>query len=266
MPTDITLADLQKQIAALRKDLTSLIFEIDHTIFYLSEELETEYMEKVGQLEYKSLKTQYDILRIKRKIEIVKELIDNGRMLDLEFVDKIVDIDFEEQGNLLQEQSNLLKLALARGKDTQHFYDDLEKLNSTYKELLALLHPSLHPEPSAATCDLFQKAVTAYVKKDSPALQGLLNEAQCLTAPLEPCADIIVMSKVKTDLENAISATQEHLSLLAKTFPFNTLELLQNEELLVAKINELKEHINYYEMHYARYEKQLNALIATREN
>lgn len=266
MPTDITLEALQNQISELRKVLAGLIFEIDHNIFHISEELEAEYMEKVGQLEYKSLKTQYDILRIKRKIEIVKELIDNGRMLDLEFVDKIVDIDFEEQSNLLQEQSNLLKLALARGKDTQHMYDDLEELDSSYKELIALLHPSLHPEPSAATCDLFQKAVTAYVKKDSPALHGLIKEAQGLPAPLEPCDDIIVMSKVKTDLENAISATQEHLALLAKTFPFNTLELLQNEELLVAKINELNEHINYYEMHYARYEKQLNALVSTREN
>ena len=266
MPTDITLEALQKQIAELRKDLAELIFEIDHTIFHLSEDLETEYMEKVGQFEYTSLKTQYDILRIKRKIELVKELIESGRILDLEFVDKIVDIDFEEQSNLLQEQSNLLKLALSRTNKTKLTYVALEELHSAYKELIVLLHPCLHPEQPEAACDLFQKAVAAYVKKDFPALQGLLKEAQSLPAPGAPCDDIIVMSKVKADLENAVSATQEHLTLLAKTFPFNTLELLQDEELLGAKANELKEHINYYETHYARYEQQLKDLVAIREN
>ena len=264
MPTDIASAALQKQIADLRKELASLIFEIDHTIFHNSEDLETKYMEKVGQLEYKSFKIQCDILRIKRILSIVQDLIDNDRVLDLEFVGKIVDLDFAEQSNLLQEQFNLLKLALARGKEVKLTDAALEEINSAYKELIVLLHPSLHPEQSEAACDLFQKAVAAYVKKDFSALQGLLKEAKCFPATVSPGDDLITTSKFITDLENAIGATREHLALLAKTFPFNTRALLKNEELLVAKINELKEHINYYETHYDRYEQQLNALVATR--
>ena len=112
MPNVAKIEALQKEIAELRKNLANIIFDIDHNIFHVSKELEKEYTEKVGHLEFKSFQTQCAILRTKRKMEIVKEIVESKRQLDLEFVEKIVAVDFEEYANMLQEQANLMKLAL----------------------------------------------------------------------------------------------------------------------------------------------------------
>ena len=102
MPNKAKIEAMQNEIADLRNNLAELIFDIDQNIFHKSKYLEKEYMEKVGQLELKSFKTQCAILRIRRKIEITKELIDNNRFLDLEFIEKILDIDFEEYDDKIQ--------------------------------------------------------------------------------------------------------------------------------------------------------------------
>ena len=102
MPNKAKIEAMQNEIAELRHNLAELIFEIDQSIFHESKYLEKEYMEKIGHLELKSFKIQCSILRIRRKIEIVKELIDNNRYLDLEFVEKILDIDFEEYDDKIQ--------------------------------------------------------------------------------------------------------------------------------------------------------------------
>ncbi|MPM28669.1 hypothetical protein SDC9_75196 [bioreactor metagenome] len=265
MPTKAKFDATQNKIAELRKNLAELIFEVDKNIFHESKYLEKEYMEKIGQLEFQSFKTQCDILRIRRKTEIVKELIDNNRVLDLEFVEKILDIDFEENKATLQEQENLLKLALTQtDKFTLSAAEDVE-LNLVYKNLIDLLNPDLNREQSEEANALYKEGVTAFAKKDLSALQKIMEKALAYTNDIS-ATEPTLLAQYVTTLGAAIKDLQEQQKLLTKSFPFVTLSLLHDDDQLNAKIHELNEHISYYEYHLARFENQLKELVASRTN
>ena len=257
---------MQNEIADLRNNLAELIFDIDQNIFHKSKYLEKEYMEKVGQLELKSFKTQCAILRIRRKIEITKELIDNNRFLDLEFIEKILDIDFEEYNNMLQEQTNLMKLALTQTDSFKLSETEEEDLCSIYKELIDTLHPDLNVQQAEEATSLYKEGVTAFSKKDLTALQKVLERSFCLKSPAPVITDSALLLQTKAALEKIIMDLQEQQSFLFKSFPFVNINLLRDEDQLTAKIYELNEHINYYETHLARFESQLKELIISKTN
>ena len=266
MPNKAKIEAMQNEIADLRNNLAELIFDIDQNIFHKSKYLEKEYMEKVGQLELKSFKTQCAILRIRRKIEITKELIDNNRFLDLEFIEKILDIDFEEYNNMLQEQTNLMKLALTQTDSFKLSETEEEDLCSIYKELIDTLHPDLNVQQAEEATSLYKEGVTAFSKKDLTALQKVLERSFCLKSPAPVITDSALLLQTKAALEKIIMDLREQQEFLFKSFPFVNASLLRDEDQLAAKIHELNEHITYYETHLSRFESQLKELIISKTN
>ena len=266
MPSKTKIEVLQKETAELRNHLAELIFEVDQNIFHKSKYLEKEYMEKIGHLELKSFQIQCAILRIRRKIEIVKELIDNNRYLDLEFVEKILDIDFEENNAMLQEQSNLLKLALTQTEKFTLSAAEENMLCSNYQELIANLHPDLNLQQSEEASALYEEGVNAFSKKDLTELEKVLEKSLSFKRPAPIITDSDLLLQNKEALEKVINDLQEQQNFLFKSFPFINLELLHDDDQLNAKIHELNEHINYYETHFARFENQLKELVASRSN
>ncbi|MGE4588385.1 MAG: hypothetical protein AB7E34_02240 [Acidaminococcaceae bacterium] len=265
MPNKAKNEAMIREIAKLRKDLVELIFEVDQNIFHNSKYLEKEYMEKVGHLEFKSFKTQCDILRVRRKTEIVKELIDNNRVLDLEFVDKILDIDFEENKATLQEQANLLKLALTQtDKFTLSAAEEAE-LNSLYKNFIDRLNPDLNISQPDETNNLYKDGVTAFAKKDLAALKEVMKSPLCSPNDYST-AEPALLLQYKAALEKTFSDLKEQKNLLRDSFPFVTQNILRDEDQLNAKIHELNEHIRYYEYHLTRYEERLKELLGSRIN
>ena len=266
MPNKVKIEAMQNEIADLRNNLAELIFDIDQNIFHKSKYLEKEYMEKVGQLELKSFKTQCAILRIRRKIEITKELIDNNRFLDLEFIEKILDIDFEEYNNMLQEQTNLMKLALTQTDSFKLSETEEDDLCSIYKELIDTLHPDLNVQQAEEATSLYKEGVTAFSKKDLTALQKVLERSFCLKSPAPVITDSALLLQTKAALEKIIMDLREQQEFLFKSFPFVNASLLRDEDQLAAKIHELNEHITYYETHLSRFESQLKEPIISRTN
>lgn len=266
MPNKAKIEAMQNEIAELRSNLAELIFDIDQNIFHKSKYMEKEYMEKVGHLELKSFKTQCAILRIRRKIEIAKELIDNNRYLDLEFIEKILDIDFEEYNTMLQEQTNLMKLALTQTDAFNLTETEEAELCSIYNELIDTLHPDLNVQQTEEATALYKEGVVAFSKKDLETLQNVLEKSRCFKTSAPVITDASLLLQTKTALEKIIKDLREQQEFLLKSFPFVNLALLRDEDQLTAKIHELNEHIAYYEAHLARFEGQLKELIISRAN
>ena len=57
-------------IKQLKEDIASLYEEKDELLYHTCKIIETEYMSKIGVLEYKLYEFQCKILRLKRKIEL----------------------------------------------------------------------------------------------------------------------------------------------------------------------------------------------------
>ena len=63
---------LKREIEKLRTELSMLLLEHDELQFVVCKNIETEYMLKLGGIEYKAYEAQCTALRLKRKIEIME--------------------------------------------------------------------------------------------------------------------------------------------------------------------------------------------------
>ena len=67
----ILFPDLQKlkdEVEKLRTELSMLMLEYDELRFVICKNIETEYMLKLGSLEYKAYEAQCVVMRLKRKV------------------------------------------------------------------------------------------------------------------------------------------------------------------------------------------------------
>lgn len=79
---------LLEEIKQLKEDLASLYEERDELIYHICKNIETEYMSKIGVLEYKLYEFQCKILRIKRKIELYQQKINRQEKIDDSEIEK----------------------------------------------------------------------------------------------------------------------------------------------------------------------------------
>ena len=64
--------NLKAEVERFRTELSMLMLEYDELRFVICKNIETEYMLKLGSLEYRAYEAQCTALRLKREIELIQ--------------------------------------------------------------------------------------------------------------------------------------------------------------------------------------------------
>lgn len=64
--------NLKSEVEKMRTELSMLLLERDELQFVICKNIETEYMLKLGSIEYKAYEAQCAALRLKRKMELIQ--------------------------------------------------------------------------------------------------------------------------------------------------------------------------------------------------
>gem|GEM_PF-4105924 len=91
-------------IQALENELSKLVFERDNLIYHMCPKIQTEYMLKIGKLEYAVFEYQCNTLRIKRKIEIIQAALNRDQSYNINEIDKQLDEEHKENTKKLLEK------------------------------------------------------------------------------------------------------------------------------------------------------------------
>jgi hypothetical protein len=266
---------LREEIKTISADLLNCLFTLDTKIFHESKTLHSDYIKKLGQAEFKSFVLQNDILRTKKKIEVVTEIIKLGKYTDHEFIEKVVDLDFKETIERMQEQSNLIKLALKPSPSLNCTSKELIMIDKTYKSLLRNLYPDFVKEFTPKINNQLKEAIKAYVDYDLASLEKLEKEIEKVEileaevfeeeAKIARCTELL---KVKSSFETKLHSAQKQLSEINKSFPFNVRNMLLNKDELKQKQLELDNQIAYYTKYFTKYKEEYQELLkeATKMN
>ncbi|HIU63889.1 MAG TPA: hypothetical protein IAB06_02435 [Candidatus Avacidaminococcus intestinavium] len=250
---------LTTEITELQTNVLDLIYKIDTDIFHSSKNLERKYLSELGQLECDSFALQYKLLREQRKFEIIKDLLSNKRYLDLEFVEKVLDIDFEEHIRTVQERAQILAETLAEPLPMPLSPEDESELASLYKTILSKLHPSLNPNLTEEQNHLFCMAISGFINKDLPTLNTVIKTCQNYPSPVLSKEYKELLSKVWEDL-------QKQQDVLSQSFPFSVTKLLVEKSALEERKKEFNAQITYYKNHLQRYEAMTANILNQTKN
>ena len=85
-----------------------LLLERDELRFVICKNIETAYMLALGSLEYKAFELNCNVLRIKRKIDLIQAKKNRQEKIALSAIDKLLDKEFAGFQCQLNEQIRLL--------------------------------------------------------------------------------------------------------------------------------------------------------------
>ena len=221
---------LKSEVEKMRTELSMLLLERDELQFVICKNIETEYMLKLGSIEYKAYEAQCAALRLKRKIELIQAKKNRQEKVIISAIEDTLDNEFAEYKKQLDEQIDKMNDALKRSKADVLSDEDNRELKKLYRKIVKELHPDINPDVSEAQVQLFENAVSAYKNGDLGTLR-IINE-MVGNSPL-PKQDKDAMTQIveeKDRLQGLLKAIRESIEKIKSEYPYTMKEVLEDTE------------------------------------
>jgi len=251
-------------IQELENHLAILVKSRDKLLFHIGPKLHTEYMLKVGKLEYAIFDYHCKILRLKRKIEMIQSCLNRDISYNIDEIEDQLEKEFYEYNIKLKEKQNEIEKARLRNSSFGRTLTDEEssELRRLYTEIVKRLHPDLNPDLTVEQHGQYIDAVNAYKNADLTELRIiylLLEKTTRTRSYLGTSLDKL------TDRHKSLLIEKDHLiseiDLIKKRFPFIYINLITKKGKLNKLINELSEQLSCYCDQYNSLEIKLQEVI-----
>lgn len=253
--------NLKAEVERLRTELSMLMLEYDELRFVICKNIETEYMLKLGSLEYRAYEAQCTALRLKREIELIQARKNRQEKIDLENITGILDWEFAEYVENLNKQIDKMNQALDRSQSEQLPEDESQELKRLYRKIVKALHPDIHPDISPEQLELFHHAVEAYKNGDLETLRIISAMLGDDISYMNNEDSISRLRKEKARLEEMIRSVRDSIAKIKQDYPYTMKEILEDEDKLAQRKAELEEILQHYTEWIKIYEDKIKEML-----
>lgn len=252
---------LKNEVEKMRTELSMLMLERDELQFVICQNIETEYMLKLGSIEYKAYEAQCAALRLKRKMELIQSKKNRQEKIILSAIEEVLNTEFTEYQKLLDEQINKMTDALKRSKSDILSDEESKELKKLYRKIVKALHPDINPDISNAQVNLFEQAVQAYKNGDLGTLR-IIAEMVCNNPLPEQHKDAFTqLTKEKERLQNLLNSIRDSIEKIKSTYPYTMKEILENEDKTEQKRQELESILREYKELISIYKAKIEEMM-----
>jgi len=252
---------LLDEIGLLREELAHLLTE-EHDLAHIAKpNLLALYQKKIGVWELRGLRAQVAMLRARRRLEMARAAINQGRTPDMAEIDGLLELEFLAWQQKLKEAAERLESAEHR---LAHLLPDAEdrELKKLYYGLVKKLHPDLNPEPSEDQRRLWLRVQTAYEDGDVRELRALdlLTVRSGAVAPAPATLD--TLRRNHEILHTQIGAMLERIERVESQPPFTLRGQLADDAWLAERRGEIETQVNQFDEQRSALEAHLLTLIS----
>ena len=245
----IVFPDFQKlkdDVERLRTELSMLMLERDELRFVICKNIETEYMLKLGSLEYKAYEAQCAALRLKRKIELIQARKNRQEIINLTVIDKTLDEEFLEYEKKLNEQVEKMNDALEHSKGEYLSEADNKELKKLYRKIVKVLHPDINPDVTVAQVKMLDNAINAYKNGDLKSLRIIDEMVGDHKLPEKHQDALTQLKEEKKRLNRMVTSIQESINKIKSEYPYCVKDILEDDQKVKHKKVELEELLKQY--------------------
>lgn len=252
---------LKNEVEKMRTELSMLLLERDELQFVICKNIETEYMLKLGSIEYKAYQAQCLSLRLKRKIELIQAKKNRQEKVIISAIEEALDTEFAEYQKRLDEQINKMNDALKRSKAEVLTVEENKELKKLYRKIVKALHPDINPDVSETKVDLFDNAVQAYKNGDLNTLRIIGEMVGNSSLPEQHKDALTQLNKEKERLQNLLKAIRDSIDQIKSEYPYTMKEIIEDEEQTEQKKKELENILSQYNELISIYKAKIEEMI-----
>ena len=252
---------LKSEVEKMRTELSMLLLERDELQFVICKNIETEYMLKLGSIEYKAYKAQCAALRLKRKIELIQAKKNRQEKVIISAIEETLDSEFAEYQKQLNEQIDKMNDALKRSKAEVLSNEDNKKFKKLYRKIVKALHPDINPDVSEAQVQLFDNAVSAYKNGDLNTLKIIGEMVGNSPLPEQHKDALTQLNEEKERLQNLLKVIRDSIEQIKSKYPYTMKEIIEDEEQTEQKKKELENILRQYNELISIYKAKIEEMI-----
>lgn len=252
---------LKSEVEKMRTELSMLLLERDELQFVICKNIETEYMLKLGSIEYKAYKAQCAALRLKRKIELIQAKKNRQEKVIISAIEETLDSEFAEYQKQLNEQIDKMNDALKRSKAEVLSNEDNKKFKKLYRKIVKALHPDINPDVSEAQVQLFDNAVSAYKNGDLNTLKIIGEIVGNSPLPEQHKDALTQLNEEKERLQNLLKVIRDSIEQIKSKYPYTMKEIIEDEEQTEQKKKELENILSQYNELISIYKAKIEEMI-----
>lgn len=252
---------LKNEVEKMRTELSMLLLERDELQFVICKNIETEYMLKLGSIEYKAYEAQCAALRLKRKIELIQAKKNRQEKVIISAIEETLDTEFAEYQKQLDEQINKMNDALKRSKAEVLTDEENKKLKKLYRKIVKALHPDINPDVSQAQVQLFDNAVSAYKNGDLGTLR-IIGEMVGNNPLSEQHKDAMTqLVEERERLQGLLKSIRESIDNIKSEYPYTMKDILEDTEKTEQKKQKLENVLEQYNELISIYKAKIEEMI-----
>ena len=245
----------KRELEALRGEYARLLAEYDDLTGAVREHLETEYMMRIGRLEYRLFSLQIQVRQLKREIALYQAAKNRRETISSGEVDAIIAREFAEYKAALAEQQQKLRQAEERHFSPKLSAADTKALRDLYHDMVRKLHPDLNRDLPEEAKRLWIRIAEAYRNRDWRELNILADMVYDLLDGRKPdVGDPDRMEQLLAEqrrIAAKIDDLRERMGEMRRHPPYSYMELLKDDRAVNAKRRELFELLHGFERHIA---------------
>ncbi len=254
-------AALREQFELLKTELSKLISDRDYLLNTVKPDLEAQYYLRIGKHQYRLFLIRNEVLRMRRKVELIQACVNRGEDPDLKRIERDLDEELQKWREEVLELSRKIKQAEFQEKLPRLSFEKSRELKKLYRELVRKLHPDINEHLPHNFKYLWERVLTAYECGDLEELQtlSLLLVDQEMATP-----ERSTLEQLKADIEQLkqkINTLLEKLSKIKSDFPFSYREKLADARWIETQQEEIAKQIEIFRSQEQVYSGLLENLL-----
>ncbi|MDD2628931.1 MAG: hypothetical protein PHV61_01975 [Limnochordia bacterium] len=246
---------LQRQLAVIIEHRADLIY-------HQATRLKTEYIMKIGTLEYDLFQLECDIARTRRKIQMVQACINQQVPFNQRQLEQQLDQEYEEYMERLKEMAAEIDLADYLNECPKLSQEETAEVKKLYRSIVKVLHPDINPSLTDEQKALWNQATDAYCTGNVEML-GVLSEL-ILQGESSSNGSLSAVEELKEKirlLEKRMKDLLLEIEKIKQIFPFNLSDFLRDAEQIKHKQGELRSAIEQAKKTLEELRRYLTVLI-----
>ena len=252
---------LKAEVEKLRTELSMLVLEKDELLLVECKNIEMMYMLAIGSLEYKAYQLECQLLRLKRKVELIQAKKNRQEKISAPEIEEALDAEFADYQARMEEKINKVNAAIERSHGQALSYEDAHDLKMLYRSIVKALHPDLHPELSDAKLQLFYNAARAYENGDLDGMRiisAMVGESELPDIMQDGMA---TLAKEKTRLKDLLKNLRNRIAQIQMEYPYTMKAFVRDPKQVEARKAKLDAAIGQWRDVIASYKARIDEML-----
>ncbi len=239
----------------LKEEIADLIVERDLLLNFICEEIQIDYMLKIGALEYQLLVSGNQYRKNLRRLELIDEKLSQNKKVNMAVIDRKINTEFKEKNIFEKKISKRIDLAIDSTLIDTNNYDIMDEMNVDYFKLQKLYNPIFDLEYSEEKEKFYKKIEKYYQNCNYKKLHKLAENYSDDTIFQDEISNLKVLKKRYIMI---LKECQKHIRKIKNTFPYNQKVILEDENLYRRKKNSLNKEIAQMKMENRKIERKIH--------